>query len=238
MDTRQTTPQFDCDVINGLYRITIADIDIVIDVKQQKTITINQNNKGKIRLPINLDKDNDQEPKKATAKKQSLSVLADKQSKLFMTYCRSTEKERNRLKEIFSIDYIDDADADNDCNSNEFVMDIFESKFKKLYPNDKIDYDRILIQYIKPISAFDENDETDRKNCLDYTNIQPFLCPYSYYSFDSGDNLYRVDYPELEGDWTAEKEKYWVENVLGDDDYLLKDDHTQEDIDFNKSLII
>ena len=65
-------------------------------------------------------------------------------------------------------------------------------------------WDNIHIDHIKPVSKFNLDDEHEFLDCSHYTNLQPLL---------SADNL------EKSNKWTDENERYWNENIKGNDKY-------------------
>jgi len=63
----------------------------------------------------------------------------------------------------------------------------------------KMNWDNIHIDHIKPITAFNLNDENEFLDCCNYTNMQPLLAE---------DNLTKHN------KWTDEDNLYWNENII------------------------
>ena len=70
---------------------------------------------------------------------------------------------------------------------------------------DKMTFDNIHIDHIKPVSKFDLEDEEELLKCCHFTNLQPLL---------SKDNL------ELSSKWTEENEMYWNEHIIYKPDFI------------------
>jgi len=66
-------------------------------------------------------------------------------------------------------------------------------------------WDNIHMDHIKPVNAFDLDDDDEFLDCNHYTNLQPLI---------NVDNISKGD------KWTDENEKYWLENIKGSPDYL------------------
>jgi len=69
---------------------------------------------------------------------------------------------------------------------------------------DKMTFDNIHYDHIKPVSCFNLDDEEEFLKCCHFTNLQPLL---------SKDNL------ELHNKWTKENEIYWNEHIIYKPDY-------------------
>lgn len=63
----------------------------------------------------------------------------------------------------------------------------------------EMNYDKIHIDHIKPVSKFDLNNEDEFKMCCHYTNLQPLLAK---------DNLRKHNR------WSDEEDKYWSQNII------------------------
>jgi hypothetical protein len=91
------------------------------------------------------------------------------------------------IKENNSIDYLG-------CNS-EYFINYIKSKMTL-----EMTFQNIHIDHIKPISAFDLDDDMQFLQCAHYTNLQPLLVK---------DNLSKGD------KWSEKDEKFWKENICG-----------------------
>jgi len=92
-----------------------------------------------------------------------------------------------------SIEYLG-CDADYFIEYMKKKMDIF-NKTNEV----KMDFDNIHIDHIKPITAFDLNNEDEFLDCCNYTNLQPLLAQ---------DNLFKKN------KWTDENDMFWNENII------------------------
>jgi|DEB0MinimDraft_6_1074348.scaffolds.fasta_scaffold02908_5 hypothetical protein len=63
----------------------------------------------------------------------------------------------------------------------------------------KMDFDNIHIDHIKPVSAFNLDDEDEFLDCCNYTNMQPLLAQ---------DNLTKLN------KWTDDDDIYWCNNII------------------------
>lgn len=63
----------------------------------------------------------------------------------------------------------------------------------------KMDFDNIHIDHIKPVNAFNLNNEDEFLDCCNYTNMQPLLAQ---------DNLFKKN------KWTDENDLYWCNNII------------------------
>jgi len=91
--------------------------------------------------------------------------------------------------------------------SNQAFIDFFKRKMD-LYnsTNDnKMNWNNIQIDHIKPVSIFDLDDAEEFLKCSNYTNLQPLL---------SSDNL------EKRNKWNNECEIYWNENIKDNETYF------------------
>ena len=102
-------------------------------------------------------------------------------------------KNSNLKKTNPSISYLD-------CSA-EYFIEYFNKKMElwNEYHDVKMNWDNIHIDHIKPVSAFDINDEEEFLKCCHYTNMQPLL---------ADDNLYKSC------KWTDEDDIFWNENII------------------------
>jgi len=63
----------------------------------------------------------------------------------------------------------------------------------------KMNWDNIHIDHIKPVTAFNLDDENEFLDCCHYTNMQPLLAK---------DNLSKSC------KWTDENDLYWCNNII------------------------
>jgi len=91
--------------------------------------------------------------------------------------------------------------------TNQAFIDFFKKKMD-LYNtknDDKMNWENIQIDHIKPVSIFDLDDADEFLKCANYTNLQPLL---------SKDNM------EKSNKWNDECEKYWNENIKDNETYF------------------
>jgi hypothetical protein len=102
-------------------------------------------------------------------------------------------KNSNLEKTKPSISYLD-------CSA-EYFVEYFEKKMNlwNEYHDVKMNWDNIHTDHIKPINAFDLDDEEEFLKCCHYTNMQPLL---------SSDNLYKSC------KWTDEDDMHWNNNII------------------------
>ena len=86
-----------------------------------------------------------------------------------------------------------------DCSA-EYFIEYFEKKMElwNEYHDEKMNWDNIHIDHIKPINAFDIDDEEEFLKCCHYTNMQPLL---------ADDNLSKSC------KWTDEDDVFWTKNI-------------------------
>ena len=81
-------------------------------------------------------------------------------------------------------------------------MEYFQKKmdlFNK-YTEIEMTWDNIHIDHIKPVSAFNLDDEDEFLNCCHYSNMQPLLCEI---------NLNK------NAKWSDKNEEFWLNNIKG-----------------------
>ena len=105
----------------------------------------------------------------------------------------------SQTKAKSSIEYLG-CDADYFKNYIQKKMDIYNQT-----ADVKMDFSNIHIDHIKPVSAFNLDEEDDFLDCCNYTNLQPLLIQ---------DNLRKKN------KWTDEDDAYWNDNIRGNDEYL------------------
>jgi len=102
-------------------------------------------------------------------------------------------KNSNLQKTRPSISYLD-------C-SVEYFVEYFQKKMElwNEYHDEKMNWDNIHIDHIKPVNAFDIDDEEEFLKCCHYTNMQPLLAE---------DNLSKSC------KWTDEDDMFWNDNII------------------------
>tara|TARA_R100000951_G_scaffold19669_1_gene16542 strand:+ start:81 stop:896 length:816 start_codon:yes stop_codon:yes gene_type:complete len=102
-------------------------------------------------------------------------------------------KNSNLEKTKPSISYLD-------CSA-EYFVEYFEKKMNIWNENNeiKMNWDNIHIDHIKPVNAFDIDDEEEFLKCCHYSNMQPLLVE---------DNLSKSC------KWTDEDDMYWNDNII------------------------
>ena len=102
-------------------------------------------------------------------------------------------KNSNIKKTKPSISYLD-------C-SVEYFVEYFEKKMNNWneYHEVKMNWDNIHIDHIKPVNAFNLDDEEEFLKCCHYSNMQPLLVE---------DNLSKSC------KWTDEDDMYWTKNII------------------------
>ena len=99
----------------------------------------------------------------------------------------------SQIKTKSSIDYMG-------CDADYFI-DYFKKKMDLWNENNeiKMNWNNIHLDHIKPVSAFNLDDEDELNKCCNYTNFQPLF---------STDNIIKSN------KWTDEDEVYWNENII------------------------
>ena len=102
-------------------------------------------------------------------------------------------KNSNIKKTNPSISYLD-------CSA-EYFVEYFEKKMNNWneYHEVKMNWDNIHIDHIKPVNAFDIDDEEEFLKCCHYSNMQPLLAE---------DNLTK------KCKWTDEDDVFWTKNII------------------------
>jgi hypothetical protein len=102
-------------------------------------------------------------------------------------------KNSNLEKTKPSISYLD-------CSA-EYFVEYFEKKMNlwNEYHDVKMNWDNIHTDHIKPVNAFDLDDEEEFLKCCHYTNMQPLL---------ADDNLYKSC------KWTDQDDMHWNNNII------------------------
>ena len=87
-----------------------------------------------------------------------------------------------------------------DCSA-EYFIEYFEKKMNiwNEYHEVKMNWDNIHIDHIKPVNAFDIDDEEEFLKCCHYSNMQPLLAE---------DNLTK------KCKWTDEDDVFWTKNII------------------------
>ena len=89
------------------------------------------------------------------------------------------------------------------CTVDEFMnhinkkIDYFNTY---LSTNEQMSLNNITIDYIKPVSKFNLDDENEFLDCCNYSNIQPLLFTQNM---------------EKSNKWSDENDKYWNDNIKG-----------------------
>jgi hypothetical protein len=78
--------------------------------------------------------------------------------------------------------------------------------FIKSKMTSEMDFTNIHYDHIKPVSAFNFEDENEILKCCHYTNFQPLLIK---------DNLYKSN------KWSAIDEEYWINNIIYNENFNL-----------------
>jgi hypothetical protein len=102
-------------------------------------------------------------------------------------------------KNLHSIEYLG-IDTEDFINFFEMKMNIYNE-----YNEEKMTWENIHIDHIKPVSKFNLDDEEEFLDCCNYTNLQPLLAT---------DNL------EKSNKWSDVNEKYWQENIRGNSEHF------------------
>ncbi len=108
-------------------------------------------------------------------------------------HLRKCLKNTNIKKTKPSIEYLD-------CSA-EYFVEYFQKKMNNWNETNevKMNWDNIHIDHIKPINAFNLDDENEFLDCCHYTNMQPLLIK---------DNLSKSC------KWTDENDLYWCNNII------------------------
>jgi len=108
-------------------------------------------------------------------------------------HLRKCLKNSNIKKTKPSIEYLD-------C-SVEYFVEYFQKKMNNWNETNevKMNWDNIHIDHIKPINAFNLDDENEFLDCCHYTNMQPLLIK---------DNLSK------NCKWSDENDLYWCNNII------------------------
>jgi hypothetical protein len=91
--------------------------------------------------------------------------------------------------------------------SSEYFIEFLQKKMNNfnLTKELKMSWTNIHIDHIKPISAFNLNDEKEFLSCCYYTNLQPLI---------ASDNL------EKKNKWNDKDNEYWLNNIKDKKDYF------------------
>ena len=112
--------------------------------------------------------------------------------------------QRGQIRRCFNISNLEKTDHSIKylgCDMKYF-MEYFQKKmdlFNK-FSDIEMTWDNIHIDHIKPVSAFNLDDEDELRDCCHYTNMQPLLAEI---------NLNKKD------KWSEKNEEFWLNNIKG-----------------------
>jgi len=112
--------------------------------------------------------------------------------------------QRKQIRRCFNISDLEKTNPSIDylgCDIKYF-MEYFQKKmdlFNK-YSDIEMTWDNIHIDHIKPVSAFNLDDEDELRDCCHFTNMQPLLAEI---------NLNKKD------KWSEKNEEFWLNNIKG-----------------------